>query len=189
MSDNNKEILVGLLIGALAVGASAYLFTRREKISREFTHKYRDFKSQVDDAWNGFGNSSKQTLRRASKNAYRWSDRAQKVLKYALKEMNALNNPKNRRLRNGLIAGGLLGGLLATGTVILLSRSNAEHNGQHGFNWQKIAKGVHDFLDHHGEEEEEVEEDEEPWTERYAHRVNDVIDLALAGAQLWKKMR
>lgn len=186
MRENNNNLLFGILIGTAIAGTAAAIFANRGRLSRNLSNQYQSLRTQIDDVVDTVGNTTK-IVRKAKKNAQEWTGKANKVLNFVKKE---LNNPRNKQLRKGLIAGGLLGGLLAAGSVVLITRLAQEQEEEPElFSWKNIIKGVQSVIANRFENaEEEVEEEVEEETAK-GSPIGQVLDFALSGAQLWNKFR
>lgn len=108
------------------------------------------------------------------------TDKTKEIIESIKDEIEEFPGLDNKDFKKGLLIGGILGGLLGSGTTLLCKATCEEKKCDQSSGWKQIAKEVLGVLDTKGQSRVE-----QP---RQSKTMHDVFDFAMAGIQLWKNV-
>lgn len=172
---NAKRIVLGAVIGGALGGIAVTLLASNNNgkglrgTCEEYGDKIKNIISEMSN--NIAGNINEKT-------AF-MSDKTKEIIESIKDEIGEFPDLENKDFKKGLIVGGILGGLLGSGTTWVCKGNNEERNSQ-AYGWQKMAKNVLEILDTKSQSKHEAP--------HQSKTVHDVFDFAVAGLQLWKNI-
>lgn len=172
----NDVVLGALLVGGL-IGTSYFLVKKCccKPVNNDRLHA---FKGQLEDIISSLNKNAKSILNNVGEHTEDWSERLENFKDTIKDEMECITDPKHKHARIGLIVGGILGGLLVgAGTTMLLSPKA-----------EKTCEGLLDCL---GSQFTGMKDDltEVVRTKAEQHPIHEIIDFAMAGKQLWDRIK
>lgn len=190
---NSTELLIGALIGGLVVGTTAVLLSSKvEKLKGDIPDRYRDLKDKMDDFIDSLSDNTQAIANNVSGHASEWTDKAKDAAEYIKDELAALAGPGHRDLKIGLVAGGILAGIVGIGAIFALSgRGQRKRNvdflsqfSDKAVAFKKILQNVQQVIN--------GSTNKGSWQalqSKASHPINDIVDFALTGVQLWHSFK
>ncbi len=166
---NAKKIAIGAAIGG-AVGciAVALLSSKNANSVKAKCGGYGDkLKSFVNEVSSNISENINETTGSMT-------DKAYDLIESVKKEIGEFPDFDNKDFIKGLIVGGVLGGLLGSGTTLLC-------NGNVPSNWKAMAKNVLQLLETTGLSKQQAA--------GHCKITDNILDFTAAGIQLWKKIK
>ena len=164
---NAKDVMIGAAIGGAVGCVAAYMLS--SKNVRGLAGTCGEYGDKVKSILNEFSSSVSDSI--SEKSSY-VADKAQDIIESVKDEIGEFPDLSNEDFRKGLIVGGVLGGLLGSGTTMLCSNGSCAEPS----NWKAMAKKVLSAIETNGQSFKQKS-------------TTDIFDLAVAGMQLWKKLQ
>lgn len=177
--ESSKYLMLGILLGALAGGASATLLTTKtgKKLKKDVTGKYDEIRGNIDDF---IASLSKNV----NKKTGAWADKAKETLEYIKEQTEDLSEDisDHKELGIGILLGALLGVAVGAGGVLARDKLSGNHEDRlHAItskisSWKPILTELHNLFD-----KGDSSDEEEP--------KNDLLHFAATGLKLWNTFK
>lgn len=211
MTRNATNILVGSLIGVAVVGAAAgAIIYANNRPKRGLKYRFNDIKDRVEDLFDGISANAESFAENVSDQACEWTEKAQEFVEWAQDRIETLNDPDNKAVKYGLIAGAVVIGLLGTTAAMLFSgKENArgtaaeflETVSEKVLSWKKMMEDILEMaqegickvsssLNNVNHSINELADYSGKKYKKNKHNtVKNIIDFATSGMQLWQSLK
>lgn len=172
------ELVAGALIGGALVGLATLALTSKKgkEATQDVSDKIEEYRDRVENYLDELNENIEQGKEE-------WCGKAENTIEYIKGEANRFAEGDHRELVVGLIIGGLLGlGSARLFTASSSAEADKEFLDKIGSNASSIKRVIHELAEvaDQGAEKKNYS--------GKAESVDDVIDFALSGLQLWRSI-
>ncbi|MEM1283356.1 MAG: YtxH domain-containing protein [Chlamydiota bacterium] len=180
------DVIAGVVLGGVILGLSSLLLSTKKgsEVKRDISEKIDEYRDTVED----YLGSMNKNIDSLEGKATEWTDKVKDTIGHVKEEIDQFSEKDHRELYIGLLIGAIAGGAFGLGASKLFS-GNADDQLINEM-LSKVSSGanslqrvIHDisnsFEDKQSCRTQNSSSSSEP--------VDDVIDFALSGLQLWRK--
>lgn len=183
---NQSHLIVGALLGSLAASASYLLFTtkRGEIIRESATDGIKTIKNKLEDFIESTVEQGEYAASEIVEKTDEYGDKVKDFLLYIGDQLENLKDRDGKEKLMLLLAGGIIGALLAAGAGSLLSDARGKDGHFHITDFASYASSLRDALNSN-----EGRKLQKKTTSICPEKMNEYLDLALSGLALWQKLQ
>lgn len=210
MSDTTgRNILIGSLIGGVVIGTSvALMYANKGKLNRDLKYRYKEVKNKMDEFFDGISLNTHSIAQDVNNQAAEWTEKAQDFVEWAQDQIECLNDPENKQIKYGLIAGAAVIGLLGATAAVVCSSKPCDKTSQDILEkisekvcaWRKtmenildLAEGgvctVSDGLNRVNKSVRDFAVHSTKSAKAKTNTMQDIVDFAASGLQLWQSIK
>lgn len=193
-NSGNGDVIAGVVIGGMIVGLSTLLLSSKKgsEVREGISQKIDEYRETVED----YIGAVNENIEGIEEKAVEWTDKVKGTIELVKGEIDDFSEKDHRDLYVGLLIGTIAGGILGVGASKLLS-GNADDQllndmiskvSSGASSLQGVIRDISETLDdrngyHRGREEQRSRRS----SPSSSDAVDDVVDFALSGLQLWRK--
>lgn len=212
MARNGTNILVGSLIGVAVAGtvAGAIIYANNRPKKRGLKYRFSDIKNRVEDLFEGIGGNAESFAANISDQACEWTEKAQDFVEWAQDRIESLNEPDNKAVKYGLLAGAVIIGLLGTTAAMLFSGKENERGAaadlletvsKKVLSWRKMMENILEMAEDgickvseginnvNNSISEMADYSGKKYKKNKNNTIRNIIDFATSGMQLWQSIK
>lgn len=191
-NSNHGDVIAGVVLGGMIVGLSSLLLSSKKgtEVKEDISQKIEEYRDTVEN----YLGALNENIDGIEEKAVEWTDKVKGTIEHVKEEIDDFTEKDHRELYAGLIIGAVLGGAVGVGASKLFP-SNADERLVNDMlakvstgagSLQRVIRDISDTLEDrntNARREERACRSSAPSNEP----VDDVIDFALSGLQLWRK--
>jgi gas vesicle protein len=194
MGNRHGEVIAGAVLGGVIVGLSSLLISSKKgaEVTQDFSQKIDDYRDSVEE----YITSINDNIEGIEDKAIEWSDKVRGTIEHVKEEVSGFAEKDHRELYIGLLIGAIVGGTVGAGSARLFSgkvddqllNDMLSKVGVGASSLHRVIRDISDTLEEKQGRVKEREPRANPSARPSQEPVNDVIDFALSGLQLWRKL-
>lgn len=188
-NSGNSDVLAGVVLGGVIVGLSSLVLSSKKgaTIKRDISDKIEEYRGTVED----YLGALNENIDGIEEKAVEWTDKVKGTIEHVKGEIDEFSGKDHRELYVGLLIGSIAGGILGVGAAKLFSGSADEEVlndmlskvSSGATSLQRVIHDISESIDDRNSNTSRVRRAAPP-----NEAVDDVIDFALSGLQLWRKI-